>query len=70
MMHVHSNHPCRNCGDDIDLRRWSLGYKHCLACGETLAKQVKHTIAPMHKSNYVLITDTDLLRGLNNKQMR
>ena len=70
MMHVQSNHPCRNCGDDIDLRRWSLGYKHCLVCGETLAKQVKHTIAPMHKSNYVLITDTDLLRGLNNKQMR
>lgn len=70
MLHVQSNIPCRNCGDDIDLRRWSLGYKHCLVCGETLAKQVKHTIAPMHKSNYVLITDTDLLRGLNNKQMR
>lgn len=70
MLHVHSNIPCRNCGDDIDLRRWSLGYKHCMVCGETLAKQVKHTIAPMHKSNYVLITDTDLLRGLNNKQMR
>ena len=70
MLHVPSNHPCRQCGDDIDLRRWSLGYKHCMVCGDDLAKKVKHTIAPMHKSNYVLITDTDLLRGLNNKQMR
>ena len=70
MIHTPSNHDCRNCGDDIDLRRWQLGYKHCLACGETLARKVKHTIAPMHKSNYVLITDTDLLRGLNNKQQR
>lgn len=70
MIHVTSNHECRNCGDDIDLRRWALGYKHCLACGEALARKVKHTIAPMHKSNYVLITDTDLLRGLNNKQQR
>lgn len=70
MLHVPSNHPCRECGDDIDLRRWALGYKHCMVCGEVLAKQKKHTVAPMHKSNYVLITDTDLLRGLNNKQMR
>lgn len=70
MLHVPSNIPCRNCGDDIDLRRWQLGYKHCMVCGEALARQKKHTVAPMHKSNYVLITDTDLLRGLNNKQMR
>lgn len=70
MLHVPSNHPCRECGDDIDLRRWALGYKHCMVCGEVLAKQKKYTVAPMHKSNYVLITDTDLLRGLNNKQMR
>lgn len=70
MIHVPSNHPCRNCGDDIDLRRWSLGYKHCMACGEILAKQVKHTIAPLHKSNYVLITSKELLQGINNKQQR
>ena len=70
MMHVHSNQPCRNCGDDIDLRRWALGFKFCLVCGEERAKLVKHTVAPMHKSNYVLITDAELLKGINNKQMK
>lgn len=70
MLHIQSNQPCRNCGDDIDLRRWSLGFKFCLPCGEERAQQVRHTIVPMHKSNYVLITDTELLKGINNKYQR
>lgn len=41
----------------------------CMDCGEALAKaRAKlYTIAPMHKSNYMLITNMDDLKGLNNK---
>ena len=40
----------------------------CAACGEALSRKVKHTIAPLNKSNYVLITDTSLLKQLNPKR--
>ena len=70
MLHVFSNVLCRRCGDDIDLRRVNIGYNTCLVCGDAEARKRKHTIAPMHKSNYVLITDTELLKGINNKQMK
>lgn len=63
-------HPCRNCGDDIPLARWALGFKHCMPCGEKLARSVKHTLVPMHKSNYIVVTDMSLLTGINNKQQR
>lgn len=39
----------------------------CAACGEKLASKVKHTIVPIHKSNYTLITDASDLKGINNK---
>jgi hypothetical protein len=39
----------------------------CLTCGEREAVKRKHTIAPMHKSNYLVITNLDDLKGLNNK---
>jgi len=58
---------CRECGDAIATKRLKLGYKLCLFCGEELARQRKFTIAPMHKSNYMLITDRTDLIGLNNK---
>jgi hypothetical protein len=58
------------CGEAIAPMRYKLGFKTCLACGEVQAKQVRHTVAPMHKSNYILITDRDLLVGLNNKTIR
>lgn len=61
---------CRNCGEEVALLRWRLSYRTCLSCGEVEAKAVKHTIVPMHKSNYVLVTDNELLRGINNKQMK
>jgi ribosomal protein L37AE/L43A len=69
MQDIAHNH-CRNCGDDIPTARWALGFKHCLACGEKLARQVKHTLVPMHKSNYIVVTDMSLLTGINNKQQR
>lgn len=51
--------------EDIPIKRYKLGYRTCLTCGETQAKKVKHTIAPMPKSNYMLFTDLSLLKGLN-----
>jgi len=58
-------HLCRRCGDDVPHGRYSLGYRTCLECGETLAKERKHTIVPMPKSNYIVVTDRTLLHNLN-----
>jgi hypothetical protein len=57
---------CPSCFiEDIPLLRYQLGYRTCLTCGEKQAKKVKHTVAPMPKSNYMLFTDLSLLKGLN-----
>ena len=58
---------CVKCGDHVLHGRWRLGYTTCLRCGEQDARSKKHTIAPMHKSNYMLITNHADLKGLNNK---
>lgn len=60
---------CIKCGDDVEDRRAKLGIKLCLICGEAAAKAARKswTIAPMHKSNYMLITNRNDLIGLNNK---
>lgn len=54
-----------DCGNDIPLARFQLGYRQCLLCGEKTALKRKFTVAPMPKSNYILITDLSLLKGLN-----
>lgn len=57
---------CPSCYiEDIAVQRYALGYRTCLTCGEKQAKKVKHTVAPMPKSNYMLFTDLSLLKGLN-----
>lgn len=60
---------CIHCDDDIDPRRAALGYKLCLFCGEEAAKEERRgwTIAPLHKSNYMLWTNKEDLKGINNK---
>lgn len=60
---------CAECGEDYPRERLAAGYSVCLACGEKAAKTArsKWTVAPLHKSNYILITDKDDLVGLNNK---
>jgi hypothetical protein len=60
---------CRTCGDDVHPQRWLLGYRVCLLCGEEHAREERAgwTIAPMHKSNYVLLTNKQDLLGINNK---
>lgn len=56
---------CRECHDEVNPLRWKLGYRTCLEHGEKEAKAVKHTVVPMPKSNYILVTDLSLLIGLN-----
>lgn len=60
---------CCWCGADVAPARWALNIQTCLSCGENQARaeRKKWCIAPMHKSNYVLITDKEDLKGLNNK---
>lgn len=58
---------CKSCGEHINDRRSAIGYTTCLDCGEREARSVKHTIVPMHKSNYTVISDRRDLMGINNK---
>ena len=58
---------CVICSDDVNPKRILLGYKTCMVCGEKNARNHKHTIVNLHKSNYVPITDLNLLKGINSK---
>jgi hypothetical protein len=52
---------CYHCDLSILPARNALGYDTCLPCGEKEAKKVRHTIVPMHKSNYIVVSDLSLL---------
>ena len=60
---------CPRCGDDVPAARAALGRRLCLPCGEEAAREERTawTIAPMHKSNYMLLTSREDLKGINNK---
>ena len=60
---------CRECGDAFAPKRFKAGYRLCLWCGEESARAERKSwcVAPMHKSNYTLITNRADLAGLNNK---
>jgi hypothetical protein len=53
--------------EQVAAKRVEAGFITCLRCGEADARRVRHTIVPMHKSNYVVITDQRDLMGINNK---
>jgi len=55
------------CGNVIMEGRSKLGYNVCLECGEIRARKYQHCIVPMHKSNYVPITNRNDLIGINVK---
>lgn len=59
---------CICCADPVPTKRAALGYRTCLMCGEGIARQVRHTVAPMNKSNYMLFTDASMLKQLNPKR--
>ena len=53
---------CVNCQIvEVAPRRVEAGFITCLRCGEADARKVKHTIVPMHKSNYIVVSDLSLL---------
>ena len=58
------------CGTRIAQPRAQLGYQHCMECGEKQAIQARRAwcVAPINKSNYVLITDLRELAQLNPKR--
>lgn len=58
-------HTCTTCGAPVAPARWALGRYTCLPCGEHTARAVRHTIVPLPKSNYIVVTDRSLLLGLN-----
>ena len=61
------NPECDKCGEPYRFERKELGYNTCLACGELLAQEVKFCIAPVHKSNYIVVSRKRDLIGINNK---
>lgn len=60
---------CRECGEVFSPKRFKAGYRLCLFCGEEAAVIERRSwcVAPMHKSNYTLITNRTDLLGINNK---
>jgi ribosomal protein L37AE/L43A len=59
---------CVVCGGYVAHERYKLGYKTCIQCGEAAAREKKHTIAPINKSNYMYISDLSQLKQLNPKR--
>lgn len=61
---------CIRCGESFSAVRSSLGYRHCLQCGDALAVSARRswTVVPMNKSNYILVTEPELLKQLNPKR--
>ncbi len=63
---------CFQCGDHYPKARLKAQQQHqlpklCLVCGDVAAKGRRHTIVPMHKSNYVPVTNLEDLKGINSK---
>lgn len=68
---------CALCAKDIPPARWSkyvteqtpLHQRICPACADIAATKERAgwCIAPMHKSNYMLMTNRSDLLGINNK---
>lgn len=58
---------CKICGEEYAEGRFKLGIVVCLSCGDALAKERRFTVVPMHKSNYMMVTNRDDLIGINQK---
>lgn len=60
---------CTNCyAVRVEPQRRHMARPTCMACGEKLAHQVKRTVVPLNKSNYMLFTDMEELKQLNPKR--
>jgi ribosomal protein L37AE/L43A len=59
---------CKLCGMGYEAERLAIGYAVCMPCGDDLANKVVRTVAPINKSNYMMITDMAMLKQLNPKR--
>jgi hypothetical protein len=59
---------CTTCHEhSVPEPRAALGYTTCIHCGEIAARQRKHTVLPLHKSNYMVPANREEIKGFNNK---
>jgi hypothetical protein len=58
---------CRLCNKLYSPARKRLGFDTCMQCGQLAAKEIKHTVAPLNKSNYMLLSAEEL-KQLNPKR--
>jgi ribosomal protein L37AE/L43A len=59
---------CTACqSNSVPAARVALGYELCLKCGEKDARKRKHTVIPLHKSNYMVPANREEIKGFNNK---
>ena len=67
---------CTDCGDDVHIERWNLGYRWCKFCGEDRARTERASwciIQEYTKGNYQLVTPTQApitMRQTNPKENR
>ena len=62
------DYDCNDCGGEIHPRRFALGYRICLTCGDKTARtaRTKWTISLAgHKQGYTLITQKEHLKEIN-----
>ena len=55
------------CGTRINPKRVAIGYQTCPVCGDLEARKVVRCVAPLNKSNYVLVSNLRDLKQLNPK---
>lgn len=67
---------CVECGDDVPLARWKLGYRVCLFCGEEAARTERRSwtvVQEYTKGCYMFVTPTaasTTLKQTNQKNLR
>jgi hypothetical protein len=67
---------CTDCGDDVHIERWALGYRVCLFCGEDRAKTERSSwciVQEYGKGPYQLVTANSApttLKQTNQKENR
>ena len=67
---------CIDCGDDVHIERWALGYRWCKFCGEDRARAERQSwcvVQEYTKGNYSFVTSTaarTVLLDTNQKNTR
>ena len=67
---------CVDCGDEVHIERWSLGYRVCMFCGEDRATTERMSwciVQEYTKGNYQFVTATQApitLKQTNPKENR